>query len=88
MGKLRPPDDEDVRVNVRPNKSGGAPWVRLYLHRYPGDKNGELIEHFHLSEDQPLDEMARDLGRIVFAGSPFLQEWLRQRDAEEPGQNP
>ena len=78
MAKLKPPREEDLRVNVFPIR-GTAPAVRVYLHRYAGDKNGEFINHCDLSGEPDEEELARRIGRLVVSGSPFLQAWLREQ---------
>ena len=78
MAKLKPPKEEDVRVNVFPVR-GRPPAVRLYLHRYQGDKNGEFIDHCDLDGDPDEQELAARIGRLVVQGSPFLLAWLREQ---------
>ena len=87
MGKLPPPDSDNVRVNVRPTRHG-APWVRLYLHRYPGDKNGEPIGNVNLESGRSRDELALELGRMVLDGSPYARAWLDRQGTGGGGQNP
>ena len=80
MAKLKPPKEENVRINVFPIR-GRPPAVRVYLHRYVGDKNGEFIDHCLLDDGPDEDELVRRLGKLVVEASPFIQAWLRQQKA-------
>ena len=79
MAKLKPPREEDVRVNVFPIR-GRPPAVRVFLHRYEGDKNGEFIDHCMLDDGPDEQELALRIGRLVIASSPFIRAWLREQN--------
>ncbi|NOZ86611.1 MAG: hypothetical protein GXP49_10140 [Deltaproteobacteria bacterium] len=81
MGKLRPPSCEDIRVNVQIDKAGGPPWIRIFLHRYEGDKKGEFMGHCDINDLPGGDILAGRIGRLVVESSPFLRSWLKEQNS-------